>query len=169
MKTAIIIFIFPIVLLASPNELYLLPDESELLLYDLKQDIKKSGKSEIRLSLSSFNIKKIFKILRKRNNRGSSISLIVDSDEVSKKSSLVGNLAVLKNVDIFQIKNLAKDRFNLNFIVMKNRAYIFPYGLDGEKFDKVYGMAIRTTDKRTIKRLKLIFKALRERSEKLFQ
>ena len=155
-------FFITVSLFSCQVEHYLLPDESNLLIFDIKESIKHS-KREIQISTSSFHNRKIFKALRKANNKGVKISILIDKRFINS----VKNLAVLKNVEISTMRGLSNTDYKANFFLFKKVIYILPYEFNDKNLNRVYGIGLKIENKRVIQKFKSIFKTLKNRSKKI--
>jgi len=142
------------------SDIYLIPDDSELVLYKLKRDIRKSNNIDI--STNEFSDKKMFRIIIKALNRkGVKVNIILDPD----RYSLISKLSIYKGVMMKTLSGIGGGLMNLNFILIDNSIlYLFSNSLNKISLNQSYGTVIRFKDIKTIKSFRKIFNILMKRS-----
>jgi hypothetical protein len=164
MKLNIVILLF---LTNLWSEIYLLPDDSNLLLYHLKRDLR--DVKSIQISTTSIDYKKIFNLIRKANNGGAKIKFLTSKSEIKSSTSLIRQLATLKNIEIKVLNSLQGGDIATNFIVVDGRlGYILPYDLKRDNFSKVYGVAIKLENEESLNSLKRVFSTIFKRADLIF-
>jgi len=142
------------------SDIYLIPDETELLLYKLKKDFRDA--KQVDIITQELSEKKIFRILVKFLNRDSTeLNLILDPN----KNSLIYKLSIYQGINIKTLSGIREAPMNLNFILIDNSIlYIFSNSFSKIALNQSYGTVLRFKARDMIKRFMSIFTILTKRS-----
>jgi len=157
-----------------PNaDLFFMPKEASKALKTLTRDLKNAEQS-IQIALYSFTHPKIAKALRKAAKRGVHITAVFDhKNNLKKPHSKAGEIAVLKNVDVYHLKGLPKKNYfgklHHKFAIIDNKILYFgSANWSRSAFSVNYEMLYRTWDKALIKKSSRAFETLKERATPLY-
>lgn len=162
------IFIFSLffsISLFSAN-IFITPDDSELIFYKLRKDFKSAR--NIQISVNGISSKKISYILKRALNKNKNIKLIVYKKSLKNDNSIIPYLQIYKNIEVKTLTGIYNNIMNINMIILDNSVvYIFSNKFSKVDFEKSYGIVSRFTDLNHVKKFRNIFSILEERAEEI--
>lgn|GEM_PF-5904343 len=150
MRKIVIFLLLSLVLFAKKeniNTIYSLPDDTNLLIYELKKRISNAD-HYIYIIFKDLNYKKLFTAIKKSLNFSIPIVIVTESN-----SEIVERLKLYRDVEIFQLKNI---NFS-GFIIDGKRAFLFPSTIDRDSLERSFSLIVETVDKKSLQKFEDLF------------
>ena len=163
----IVIFILSLILFA--KEVYFMPNdgkEAEKKLFKLFTHANKS----IKIIIYTFTNKKLAKALKIASKKGVNIKIIADKKEAKYKNSVIPNLALIKNINIYLLsgksyKNGDKAKMHVKMSIIDNKFLVIgSANYSYSAFYKNYEYLIIDKDKYLIKKFDTFFNEILKKS-----
>lgn len=174
MKKSLLFFfsLFIVVRFAYGGEsLYLMPRDADSAVKVLARDLENAKKS-IHISIYSFTHKTLAKSLKKAAGHGVTVTILFDAEQNGPKSyTRLGDLAKIKNIDVYTIKGLKDEKKGYfgkmhmkTAIIDGKKAYFGSANWSYSAFSKNYELLYATDSPEIIKECDRFFEQMVEKS-----